>query len=378
MASSIGIDLSSNKISVVEIVKAMGGFLIRNAAVIEIPQHAIVGGELKDSVALSKSLTSIWKEYKLSNKRVHIGISGQRLMIKEIKLPVQNIKEIDNSIKYQINDYLPISADNVIYDYYVIEKIKNSSIIMLAAAMKTMIANITESMKNARLVALAVEMNCFALFRLISYTYNFNKNRSAGDKKAFCIVNIGSDISIIGIVKDNNLRYPRFSATSISTFINNISKKINKDFKYCKEIVKKFDFEILLNRNLAGEKDSRGVISEKRDGKESIEDEQLKISSIMKSTAEQLINEIKFSIEHFIQENPNYTISKVIITGEKINNFRKYIEKKIKYEVNPLNIGNYFSFDYLKKKPAYKDKDISNIAKQAEIGIGIALRGLIQ
>ena len=45
------------------------------------------------------------------------------------------------------------------------------------------------------------------------------------------------------------------------------------------------------------------------------------IIEIIGNTADNLINEIKMSIEHYIQENSRAKIEKIILTGENLINF---------------------------------------------------------
>lgn len=383
---AVGINLSSYRIYVVELLKSGKSFIIRKMIRYEAPSNSIVKGEIQDSTIVAGSLKDIWRKYKLSDRKVFIGIANQKVIAKEVKIPVVDDTEIRNSINYQINDFIPIPKNNIIYDYYVVEKEENFSKLMLVGTLKSMIDDVVKSFKNAGLLAQAIDLNCFALYRTINYISSVEKNIKIKKPDTFCAVYLGREMSIIEMIQNNDLKYPRFTSTSITSFIDRIYKEVKKDNKYCEEIISKFDFKSLFIKKTVKEevkkedtKDS-SVKSREKDDKKSVKDniestvDSKDIIEIMKDTADHLIEEIKLSIEHFLQENPKYKIGKIILTGEYIKNIDKYIEQEIEYKVELLNIADYFSLKYLERNLEYKGKDLNYLLDP--LAIGMALRGL--
>ncbi|MDZ7838185.1 MAG: pilus assembly protein PilM [Actinomycetota bacterium] len=90
-----------------------------------------------------------------------MGLSNPKVIIKEIKLPITDNKEIESSIKYQINDLVPISKNNITYDYFVVDKEDESSNIMIAGAAKNIVDSIVESLRNIKINPMAIDLNCF-------------------------------------------------------------------------------------------------------------------------------------------------------------------------------------------------------------------------
>src|SRR4030042_5130358 len=166
---SIGLNLSSNRIYAIELLKSGKNHVIRKIVRSELPPGCIVKGEIQDTDVLSRGLKDIWRKYRISDRKVFIGISNQKVIAKEIKIPVIDDSEIDNSIKFQINDFIPIPKNNIIYDYYVIEKGEDYSRIMLVGAMKSMIDDVVSSFKRAGLLAQAIDLSVFALLRKINH-----------------------------------------------------------------------------------------------------------------------------------------------------------------------------------------------------------------
>ncbi len=392
---SVGLDISSKKITIVEIVQTRKGMAIKNAIDFEIPQDSIKNGELQDPVVLAKELKKVWRKYKISGRNVFVGLSNLKAIVKEVELPLVDDNEISNSLKYQINDFIPIPKDNILYDYYIMEKQKSSSKIMLVGAMKSMIMNVIEAVKGAGLISQAIDLNCFSLFRTLDYVYNFSKN-----KKSLCAVNLGQDISVIEIIENDTLKFPRFLSNSISSFTTNIERMTGGDTDLSSEIINNFDFSNLIKGSTVT-KETRGpaklgtdsntektktskeekappkekkVESTEDKIKKAINDE--KIIEIMGSTADNLINEIKMSIEHYIQENSRSKIEKIILTGENLINFEKYIKQETNYKVEKLDCSGSFTLDTLRKNLVYDSMDLSKILNP--LAIGMAIRGVKQ
>jgi len=387
---STGIDLSSNKISVVEMLKSRSGTVIKNAVNFDIPSDPILNGEIQSIDIFSRGLKEAWSRSKIAGKQVFIGLSNQKVIVKEVSLPLIDEEEISSSIKYQINDFIPLPKDNIIYDYYVMEKDKTSSRIMLIGAMKNMIFDVIKGIKNAGLFAQAIDLNCFALYRTIDHVYKLNKN-----KDSFCVVNVGPEISIIEIITEENLKYPRFISNSIKNFVDNLAKGTGTDEKLCGEALKAFDFSILKSGSAASG-DSKGEVkkgdsllevSSGIDKSINIGDEeppqQIDIKSflkernvikILKNTASNFVNEINISIEHFIQNNPKVELKKIILTGENLKNFDSYIKDKTNFLVERLKIEDHFSLGAISSNSVNKGKNAGEIVNA--LGIGMALRGL--
>jgi len=373
---SVGLDLSSNEISIVGMSKRRGSFYIANAALSEVAGNSIENGEIKDTVALSKGLQEIWKKYKIPERKVYVGISNQKAIVKEIKLPITDEKDLASSIKYQIGDFMPIPKDNLLYDYYIMEKGDDFSRIMLAGALKSMILNVVESIKNAGLVTQAIDLNCFALHRVINCVYNLkSKKKEEKNVKSYCVVSLGREISIVEIIMGEVLKYPRFTSVSAKTFINAFAKKDKKGKKHYEDVVAKFDFNSVL---AAKTKKSKDNFPAEENNSANRDSEENKTNTIMENTANMMINEIKTSIGHFLEENPKLKIEKIILAGERIANLDRYIEEKIDYKVELLNISDNFSFDYIKRKSFLADKDLESVANKLGLGIGTAIRGLAQ
>jgi len=417
----IGLDISSNKISAVECIKTTKGVFIKNLGIIDIEPHAIANGELVDSIVLIDGLKDLWKFFKLKKKEVNLGLSNTKLIIKEIELPVTDDKEIENALKYQIEDYFPIAKENLIFDYYIIGKTAASTKIMIIGALKNMIDNYAEAVQSAGLIINSIDLNCFALYRASNYVNNFKSLKLLESGKNICLVYFGQEVSIIEFADENELRYPRFMNDSIINFTENLGRKLKISNEELLRIVKEFDFkklmikeikknadQIILQKNIVNaeaiiesetpepvliadeefkkiieEKINSDMDSPKTDFWDSApiqasqkEEEIAEIKNSLKVSANHLVSEIKRSIDHFFQENRDIKIEKILISGEKLINMDEYIEKDSKLLVERMDIGKLIPGDLIKNNTALKAEDPSDLSSRLVIAAGLALRGI--
>lgn len=380
---AVGLNLSSYCIYIAELLKSRKNIIIKKMVKVEVPNNSIVKGEVNNPEILADNLKEIWKKYKIHDRKVFIGIANQKVIAKEIKIPVVNDEEISSCIQIQVSDFIPIPKNNITYDYYVLEKGEDYSRIMLVGAMKSMVDDFVSSFKSAGLLTQAIDLNCFALYRTINYIYNFERNEKNSQSGTFCVANMGLEMSIIEMVQDNDLRYPRFTSTSIKSFIDEICKKTKKDNKYCERVISRFNFKSLIikksksaKRGMKNAQDKSGERTGKKTDKNNarVNTDKDKIAAIIKRVADYFVEEIKLSIEHFLQENPKSKVRKIILTSEYIKNIDRYIEQEIGYKVELLNIYDYFALKYL------DNVDSSENLKYIldPLAIGMALRGMDQ
>ncbi len=370
--SVIGMDISSNRIAVAEIAKKRNSFAVLNAAVFELPYQVIEMGEIKDSKVVSRAVKEIWKHYRFGGRKVLVGLSNPKVIIKEIQLPVTGESDIKSSIELQINDLVPIERNNLTYDYYVSEKNKEYSRIMIAGAAKNMIDSIIESLRDVKICAAAVDLNCFSLYRVINHICGFKKPKDQDEKTAYCMVNIGKDISIINMVTEDGLKFPRFSNISTLAFVGSVSAKLELDYSATEQMLDSFDFsqaiDIKFDRTIESEPKPIGPVKP-------ADSQQMDASMAFKEAGNLIIEEINRSIDYFINRYPSYNLQKIFISGDAFNNFGKFIETEMDYKVEQINIEDHFSLDRLKKKDFYKNKPLGLLGNQLTLAIGMGLRG---
>jgi Tfp pilus assembly PilM family ATPase len=294
--------------------------------------------------------------------------------------------------------------------------------------MKNAVNNFVEAAKDAGLKVNSVDLNCFAFYRAVNFLYNFKKITLKENQSSFCLVHFGQEVSIIEFADANELRYPRYINSSLNSFIENLNKKLDLSNEELKRKIMEFDFETLLikeikkrkteqrfsreeninfsieNNNLSDSNNinknnfnsfenkliknnaaeiNMGLNNLNQEDKNSIkkpddpeEDVLINIKDSLKISANQLVNEIIRSNDHFLQENRDLKINKILISGENLINLDKYIEKNLKIPVERINMDKIINPDLFKKNNLFKFENINNYSDKLIISLGLALRGI--
>ena len=79
------------------------------------------------------------------------------------------------------------------------------------------------------------------------------------------------------------------------------------------------------------------------------------------------INEIRRSIEHFIQENRDVKIKDIVISGTELNNFDVFLSERTNYNVSRLSINKEIINIDVKN---FDESDINDYM----LAVGMALR----
>ncbi len=382
----VGLEFDSEKINAVVFTQKRSKLFLRNCGFAEIEKHAVDVIKIIDPITFASSLKELWKNFKFKNKIVNIGISDTGIVVKEIDIPAVDDKEIDNAIRYQLEEFIPIPKENIIYDYYIIEKKKSTATVMLVGILKDIVYKIIPAFKSAGLKINSIEASCFSIFRLADYYFDFKNKYKNNRNKADCLVYFGNEMSIIELANITGLRYPRFIKSSVLSFKKDLIKKTAMASDEAEKLLKDFDLGIFLKEEI---KEAPALTSEalqnenetdsvKASGKHSngIQSHNNHVKDSIRLSANQLVNEISRSIEHFLQENRSYDIDNIYFCGRNIKNLEKYLAENLKYNLKRVDLTDKYLTDFLKKNRLFKDTEYAKISESILVSSGLALRGL--
>jgi type IV pilus assembly protein PilM len=82
----VGLDVGTRTVHVAE-VSGRGGSVVTNFGGVALPDNAVREGEVMDPNAVAQAIRELVGAAKLKNKRVHLGIANQRVVVRQIDLP---------------------------------------------------------------------------------------------------------------------------------------------------------------------------------------------------------------------------------------------------------------------------------------------------
>ena len=338
----VGLDIGTNSIKLVEVEESKGGFRLKNFGVSPIPKDSIVNGAIVNHDALVGSIQQLLSNLKVKTRDVVASVSGHPVIIKKISMPQTAEEELEESIKFEAEQYIPFDLDEVNIDYQILsseeEKADHMSV-MLVAAKKVMISDYVKLITDAGLNPVILDIDVFALENA------FEINYPPEEPQTVALIDIGASTININIIKAG------LSAFTRDIFLggNQITEDIQKHFGIS------FDEAETL-------KTSGDINNPEFGGKD-----------IVKKACDSMVSEIQKSLD-FYSSTTYEQIAKIYLSGgcARIPFMRERVAEKLNIPTEVIDCMRTVTYDENVFDPAY----IKDITPVASVGVGLALRRL--
>ncbi len=335
----MGLSLGSSAIKLVELQKSGSSWKLVHFGIVQLAEDVIVGREIINPVAVSESIKTLVNQLKLKTKNVCSSISGTSVIIKRMQLEVQNSKELQDSVFWEAEQYLPFDISEVFMDFQVLSQPKDKTTdVMLVAAKKTTVDSYMSCIEDSGLKPKILDTDFFALQTA------FEANYSPSNAEAIALVDIGAASTKIAVIYNGVPVFTKDSSLGGRNLTAEIQKQLNLSYS---------DAEALKVGGIGG----------------NIPQE---VSDLMRVMGENFSTEIKRALDFYNASSSGAPVSQILLAGgsAKIEGLAQQIEDGVGLPtqiVNPFNSISYdpqvFTADYL-----------AQIAPLAAVPLGLALR----
>jgi type IV pilus assembly protein PilM len=225
----IGLDLGDSSIKLVEL-KDLGkgrGHQVVKLAWDNLSSEAIVDGAIMDAQLVAETIQGLFQRCKLKvSSPLAIALSGHSVIVKRISLPIMSEAELDESIHWEAEQYIPFDIEDVHLDYEILESSSLSGEgnmdVLLAAAKKDKINDYTSVIEQAGLNAATVDIAAFAMQNAFEANYDFEPDQ------VIALVDIGSAVSSISVLHGGTSVYWRdINNIGGNQYVDAIQKELN-------------------------------------------------------------------------------------------------------------------------------------------------------
>ncbi len=338
----IGLDIGCSSIKLVELKGDKNGFKLQNLALSPLPPEAIVDGALMDSVTIIDTIRDLITSSKTKTKDVITSVSGHSVIVKKISLPFMTEAELEESIQWEAERYIPFDINDVNIDFQIFGSTPENPEVMdvvLVAAKKDIINDYVSVIMESGLNPVIMDIDSFALENMLSINYDI------GREEVIAIANVGASITNMTIIKNN-----------ISAFTRDI-------FKGGNHVTEEIQRQLHVDHDEA-EKIKVGT-------KVDLTSQPI-IQNVLKTASESLAIEIGNSLDFFQSTTTYEKISKIYLSGggSKIKDFDTILQQQIGV---PVEVANPF------KKINYSEKNfdmeyLRDIGPIMAVGVGLASR----
>jgi type IV pilus assembly protein PilM len=338
--TTVGLSIGSSAIKLVELKRSGKLWKLLRFGMVNLSEDVIVNREIVNHIAVVESIKTLLNSIpKLKSKTVCTSLSGTSLIIKRLTVDVPNMRELQDTVFWEAEQYLPFDAAEVVMDFQVLSRAKdNKTDVMLVAVKKAVLDSYTTSIEDAGLRPKIVDVDFFALQNIYEFNY------PANPAEAVAIVDIGASALKLVVVHAGVPVFTKDSSVGGRNLTAEIQKQLNLSYA---------DAETL--------KTGAGSAATPQE-----------VSDLMHIMAENLATEIKRALDFYNASSVGAPVSYILLTGgsAKIPELSKIVEDSTGLPTQLINPFNAISYD-----PAiFTQDDVSAIAPFAAIPIGLALR----
>ena len=231
---SFGLDISDESIKFIELVKTKNGIKVNRYGEKKIPEGIIESGKIKDPKRMEEVLVSLREEEGL--KSVRVSLPEEQVYLFNLRLEKEGLENVREGIELSLEEYIPIPAQDSIFDYELLSEDENSLKLQVAAIPKNVIEEYLSVFKNSDISAKSFELEAQAISRAVV---------KEDDLETYMIVDFGKKRTGIFIVSRGIVVFT--STLDVGGVM--LSSMIQKNFKISFEEAEKRKRECGLKRN---------------------------------------------------------------------------------------------------------------------------------
>lgn len=338
----IGLDIGSSSIKLVELTEGKNGYRLQNLAISPLPPEAIVDGALMDSVTIVDTIKEMISTTKSKTKNVVTSLSGHSVIVKKITLPFMTEAELEESIQWEAERYIPFDINDVNIDFQIFGAGSENPDLMdviLVAAKKDIINDYVSVLVEAGLNPVIIDIDAFALENMIAINYEIEKD------EIIAIANVGANVTNINIIKNNISAFTRDIFKGGNLITEELQRQLHIDYDEAEKI--KIGSKIDVS--------SQPIVQK-----------------VLKTASESLAIEIGNTLEFYQSTTTYEKINKLYLSGggAKVKDFDIILQQQTGI---PVEIINPF------KKIEYSEKNfdieyLREIGPVMAVGVGLASR----
>ena len=358
----LAIDVGARSIKVVKLHKMRSGYRLDNYGVTLTPKDSVVNGQILDPQAVAVALMKVLKESGIKERRAIVAVTDQKLIIREISVPLMEEKELLSGIMWEAPKYVPYNLEESIIDAKKVEEFEEKDgnkmmRVLLVATPKNTVYQYIEVLKRVKIIPRVVDVVPWANIRAFD-SYLSDKKEGDGEESVIDIIlSIGASITDLTLVEGKNLKFTRNILIGGNDITKAIAKSSNIAFEDAEKL--KRDTEIVLSPETETEGEGEGEKKSKNE-------------KIILKILNQITKEVRKSLSYYKTQSQKVKYNKIILSGGSANikNIKDLLSEQFKI---PVIIGNPLEGIKIDER-AFDIERIKKLKKSLATVIGLAKR----
>lgn len=340
---------------------------------------------------MGSALRKMLANARISNKSVCIGVSGNSVIVRYVKVPWMTRPELELRLRAEAEPFIPFDINDVNLGFHKIADLKEDGVkkmeIILVAAKREIINTKMEVVAGAGLNPLIIDVDVFALDGITNVVAarraETAKAAAAEKHSAVMVLNIGHKITNLAIIENGVTRVARDIFIAGATFNKAIAKNLGIETDRADEMKKEYGLDMSVYETVSPEKSVLGLTPiiapeagvsaitaapESPSAAASGSKQTSAISTIIYEVLKDLVVEVRRSVDFFYSQGADRTIGKVYLCGGSAN--LKNIDKFFAAELNtPVEILNPFE-----ASSEHRPGEAKDTAPAMAVAMGLSMR----
>lgn len=341
----LGLDIGSSGIKMVQLKENRGRYQLQKFGIKSLEPEVIVDGTVMDEGRVVSAVKELLEETNVKLKNVAISISGHAVIVKKISLPPMPDEELEEQVRLAAEQYIPFDINEVNLDFHVLGTTDTSGdeqgemSIILVAAKKDKINELTELVRAAGLIPTVLDVDAFAIENMYGINY------PVAQEDTTALVNLGASVMNVNIVRRGSSLFTRDIPLGGNRYTEAIQREMGVSYEQAEDLKK---------------------------GASSAKDDQATLDMVMDSANAEVASEIARTVDYFRTAVPDGDIDRVLLCGggAKVKGLVRQLRERMHTDVEMAN-----PFAEIDTAAVDIEPDIlTEMSSVAAVGVGLALR----
>ncbi len=342
--NTVGLDIGSSSIKIIHLREDRKGVHLAAFDMAMLPPETVVDGALMNFTAISDKIRELVTASRIRQKDVTFSVSGNSVIIKKISLPEMTREELDESIQWEAEQYIPFDIQDVNVDVQILNPRagQGQMDVLLVAAKKDVVQDYISVIQEAGLRAKVADVDTFAIQNSFELNYGLPPNETIG------LINVGASTININVISNGITTFTRDISMGGALLTGEIQKHLNVSFEEA-EHYKTTGEANITNNTIARE-----------------------VQRLSARAAQTLVTEVQRSLDFFSATTVNADVTKVYLSGgsAQIGPLIPTLERNLEVPVELVNPFKNIIID-----PRKFDVDLlQRMAPVAAVAVGLGLR----
>ena len=344
--SIVGLDIGSSSVKVAELQPASGGYKLVRFGYAPLPSEAIVQGSFMNAPAISNAIQEACGSAGIVGNEVATSVSGHSVIVKRLSLPEQSAEELEESIRWEAEQYIPFDINEVNIDHQILSDVNvdGQMDVLLVAAKKDLIDDYLSIIADAGLGIAVMDVDAFAVGNMYEHNYQPMDDGAVG------LVDIGASVINITVMCGTIPVFTRDITSGGSQYTEEIQKILNISFDEAERI------------KIGGSMSeaSTDVVPQE-------------VEDVMREVSETLLGEVQRSLDFYRATAPSGAeILKLVLCGgsARVPGLVRLFQERIEI---PVEIADPFLRVSIAPS-AGEEAQIRELAPALGVAIGLAMR----